>query len=178
MAKKFLVLVSILSLLFVFGTKTSSAMACEGDSCQLTSPCDGPCPTDTPTPTPCFNSDQVEVPCPTESPVPTPTPCEIFNQDSEFPVPCPTESPTPDPTATPLVCSGDQHANANNTACVSFDQPGGGSSSGGGTTSTGQVLGASTLAATGDGTGSLGLSLMALGLSVSLSSLYVFKKRI
>ncbi|KKU10350.1 MAG: hypothetical protein UX13_C0014G0008 [Candidatus Woesebacteria bacterium GW2011_GWB1_45_5] len=88
---------------------------------------------------------------------------------------CPTPIPSPDPTATPLSCSGTQHANADNSRCVDFDIPGGGQS-GGGTTSTGQVLGASTLAATGSGSSEAGLLMMILGSAMTLASLYAFKK--
>jgi hypothetical protein len=179
--KSFVVTLSVFSFILVFSAKNSLAQeVCFDSETQSPFPCPTSTPSPTPTPIPCFNSDQVEVPCPTETPLPTPTPCQTFAPDSEFPEPCPTESPTPDPIPTPLVCSGDQHANANNTQCVSYDRPGGGSSSGGGssTTSTGQVLGASTLAATGDGNSKFAILLMLLGSAITISSLYVFKKRL
>jgi hypothetical protein len=76
-------------------------------------------------------------------------------------------------TPPPLVCGDNQHLDANGTECVSFSDPG---DPGGGTTSTGQVLGASTLAATGDSTSEFGIILMALGSLMTLSSLYAFRK--
>lgn len=83
---------------------------------------------------------------------------------------------TPAPTPAPLVCTGTQHANANNTQCVDFEMPGPGQPSNGGTTSTGQVLGASTLASTGDGNSIIAIMMMVLGLSLSTTALYAFKK--
>ncbi len=79
------------------------------------------------------------------------------------------------PVPTPLSCGGTTHPNADNSQCVDFSIPGGGDQ-GGGTTSTGQVLGASTLAATGDGNSKLGILLMVLGSALTLGSLYAVKK--
>jgi hypothetical protein len=78
-------------------------------------------------------------------------------------------------TPPPLVCSGTQHLNAGSTQCVDYSVPDSGQPSGG-TTSTGQVLGASTLAATGDVNSKVGILLMILGSALTLGSLYAFKK--
>ncbi len=95
-------------------------------------------------------------------------------------------TPTPEPTPDTDVCDNiegvqtslpeGQHFDAGGQNCVNFDQPGAGDS-GGGTTSTGQVLGASTLAATGDGNSKLGLAFMILGSTLAASSFYVLKRR-
>lgn len=86
---------------------------------------------------------------------------------------------TPTPTSTPLSCSSDQHLDASGQNCVSYTIPGveSPSQSSGGTTSTGQVLGATTLASTGSTKSEIGITLMVLGSTLAFTSFYVFKKR-
>jgi hypothetical protein len=188
LSKAFTASLALFGLITLFGLKNVSA--------AVSTPT--PTPTDTPTPTPishhacnvdhmcvlvegegsdtCSANEDCLVSTPTPTPTPTPTasPC-IVNTDTQSPTPCPTDTPAPTPT--PLVCGGNQHPDASDQNCVSFSDPGpppqGGS---GGTTSTGQVLGASTLAATGDAESNIGIVLMLLGTAVTLSSIYALRK--
>jgi hypothetical protein len=70
-----------------------------------------------------------------------------------------------------------QHLDASGQNCVSFSQAGPPPQSGG-TTSTGQVLGAKTLASTGSFNSIAGLALMIVGSIMTLGSLYAFKKKV
>jgi hypothetical protein len=75
-----------------------------------------------------------------------------------------------------------QHLDASGLNCVNFSQAGPPSQSGGSTTattttSTGQVLGATTLASTGSFNSNVGLVIMMVGSVITIISLYVFKKR-
>jgi hypothetical protein len=97
-----------------------------------------------------------------------------YCEGEQTPGPSSTPEPTPDPT--PLSCGADEHLNASSTQCVKYDMPGGGDQ-GGGTTSTGQVLGASTLAATGDGNSIMAVLAMILGLTLTATgAVYAFNK--
>lgn len=100
-----------------------------------------PTPTDEPTPTPTEEPTPTPTeepsPTPTEEPTPTPTeePSPTPTETQEEPTPTPTESPTPTSTPTPTT-----------TGTTSGTST---SSDPGGPAPQGQVLGASTLAATG-----------------------------
>lgn len=83
--------------------------------------------------------------------------------------------PTCAPTATPLSCGGDEHLDAGGVNCVTFGVTGPAPESGG-VTSTGQVLGASTLGSTGTANSKLGIMLMLLGTGITLISFYALKK--
>lgn len=132
--------------------------------------------------------------------------CAAATNSTPTPTPTPTATPTGTPIgtatseATPASTPNDicaniegiqtsvpegQHLDASGLNCVDWSQSGpppqsGSNSGGGGTTtntSTGQVLGASTLASTGSFNSSDSLALMLVGSVLTLGSLYVFKKR-
>lgn len=73
-----------------------------------------------------------------------------------------------------------QHLDASGQNCVNFSEAGSSPQSEGTTTTTsmGQVLGATTLASTGNFNSNAGLALMLVGSVITLASLYVFKKKV
>lgn len=86
----------------------------------------------------------------------------------------PTSEPTPEPT--PLNCPEGKHIDASGKNCVEY-QFGGPSTTTGGATTQGQVLGASTLAATGTFAENLYLAIMALGGLLTFKGVQIaFKK--
>lgn len=133
------------------------------------------------------NGSPTPTPTPTSTPTPTPTPTPFCDEEEEqceptpTPTPTPTDESTPTPTPTPEVlgdiCAnidGIQtsvpdglHLDASGRNCVAFELGGPGPS----TDTSGQVLGASTLGATGLATDnaialifSLGASLLGIGI--------------
>ncbi len=137
----------------------------------LSSP--SPTPTATPTATPC-NGEFCSQSTPTATPTATPTidPCNVDH-------PCATA--TPQETSNPDVCAnidGIQtsvpdglHLDASGRNCVAFEYSGAPTPP-----PAGQVLGASTMAATGTAKENLSMALIEIGALVAVSSLYGFAK--
>lgn len=123
------------------------------------------CNTPTPTPTeePCPTDEPTGTPVPTATPVDSPT-----ATPSGTVMPTATSAPTDQPVvvATPLSCPENYHLNLQGTACIQFDQAGPAQNNdqpqeagiGGG-----QVLGASTMAATGIAADGIFNSIFSLG---------------
>lgn len=103
------------------------------------------------------------------SPSPSATPTE-----EPTPTPDPTATPVEEPTPSPLSCSGTQHLDASGRNCVDFAF---GGPSGDGGSAAGQVLGATTMPATGSFAENIYLAIMSLGGLFTFKGLKKFFKK-
>ncbi len=116
-----------------------------------------------------FYSGSTGTPTPTPTPTVTPTPTPSDGENDPTPTPTPTPEPSVTPTVTPTPTpEGNQNSDSNSSSSSNSGSTGG---------TGGQVLGASTLAFTGQTFDMVAIFATLMGLAISGGSLYALGKK-
>jgi len=179
----FIIFCLVAIILFVLKYTTQQSYSCNEITCPF--PSDFPCPSGNctfspfpscvPTGSPSCSPQPSSSPRPTISPLPTPSETPDVSptylpSPSTTSVPEISPTPTPQPEVTPTPTPNDENNNGNGGT------GGGGESSSSNNQPSGQVLGGQVLAATGNSTQELGISLIIFGTSAMISSAYAIRK--